>query len=248
MFDLIAPFFNELHTTTGFNFVTFYDKFAYEKMVEGMWVTVKLAVASLSLSLVMGVLGAWAQESSAKALRTAAAVYVHAFRNTPPFVQLLFFYFALGQFTPEVDAGGYMEPAIGAFGWAAIALGLFGGAFNVEIFRAGLGAIPESLREAGEALGYSRTAAFLEITLPLAFRFSLPALSGNLISLLKTTSLAYVIAVPEMTQVAYRTWADHFNVVEMMIVLFVFYNVLVSALAIAMRALERASRIPGYGK
>jgi polar amino acid transport system permease protein len=67
-----------------------------------------------------------------------------------------------------------------------------------------------------------------------------------LISLLKTTSLAYAIAVPEMTQVANQIWSDNVNVPEMMLILFVFYNLIVAALAGVLHLLERSLRIPGY--
>ncbi|MCI1003143.1 amino acid ABC transporter permease, partial [Ochrobactrum sp. C6C9] len=153
------------------------------------------------LSLVIGVLGAWAQTSKSAIIRVAVDAYIQAFRNTPPLIQLLFFYFGLGAFTPAVDMGGYYEPIISSFGWAVISLGIFGGAFNVEIFRAGLEAVPETTKEAAESLSFSSWQIYMYVTLPLAFRISLPALTNNLVSLAKTTSLAYVIAVPEMTYV-----------------------------------------------
>ena len=80
--------------------------------------------------------------------------------------------------------------------WAIISLSLFAGAFNVEIFRSGIEAVPQTTVEAAEALGYTRLKAYLHIVLPLAFRICLPALNNNLVNLLKTTTLAYAIAVP----------------------------------------------------
>jgi polar amino acid transport system permease protein len=174
--------------------------------------------------------------------------YIQAFRNTPPMIQLLFFYFGLGTFIPSVDMGGYSEPIISSFGWAIISLGIFGGAFNVEIFRSGLEAVPESTLEAAESLGFTRWQTYVYITLPLAFRISLPALTNNLISLAKTTSLAYVIAVPEMTYVLNQVWSDNVNVPEMMLVLFLFYITVISVLAKVLHILERRLILPGYGQ
>ena len=117
----------------------------------------------------------------------------------PALIQLLFFYFALGQFTPTYSPDGWLEvPIISNVGWAIISLSFFAGAFNVEIFRAGIEAIPESTREAADALGMSRLQIYVYVVLPLAFRVSLPALNNNLVNLVKTTTQALVIAVPEL--------------------------------------------------
>lgn len=248
MLDVIAPFFRRLYEQTGLNFIVFYDKYEYGRFLTGASISLQLIFWSLFLSLVIGVLGAWTQGSRNASLRVGVNAYIQAFRNTPPMIQLLFFYFGLGAFTPAVDMGGYSEPLISSFAWAIISLGIFGGAFNIEIFRAGLEAVPESTHEAAESLGFSRWQTFLFVTLPLAFRISLPALTNNLVSLAKTTSLAYVISVPEMTYVLNQVWSDNVNVPEMMLLLFVFYILVVTILASALHALERKLVLPGYGR
>jgi polar amino acid transport system permease protein len=248
MLDAIAPFFRRLYEQTGQNFIVFYDKYEYDRFITGASISLQLIFWSLFLSLVIGVMGAWTQGSRNTILRVGVNAYIQAFRNTPPMIQLLFFYFGLGAFTPAVDMGGYSQPLISSFAWAILSLGIFGGAFNIEIFRAGLEAVPESTREAAESLGFSRWQTFVFVTLPLAFRISLPALTNNLVSLAKTTSLAYVISVPEMTYVLNQVWSDNINVPEMMMLLFVFYIVVVTVLASALHALERKFVIPGYGR
>jgi polar amino acid transport system permease protein len=247
MFDLLAPIFHELYDTTGLNFIFFYDRYEYDRLVHGMVLTVALGANCLLLSVVIGIVGAWAQGSASLAVRTIVAIYIQLFRNTPPFVQLLFFYFGLAQFTPQIDVDGHAQPLIGAFGWAVLSLGCFGGAFNVEIFRAAIEAVPTATREASEALGYTRSKSFLFVILPLAFRFCLPALTNNLVSLLKTTSLAYAIAVPEVTYVANQIWSDNVNVPEMMLVLFIYYNLIVAILVWGLHKVEHRLKIPGYG-
>jgi len=89
--------------------------------------------------------------------------------------------------------------------------------------------------------------SYIYIIFPLAFRVCLPALNNNLVNLLKTTTLAYGIAVPEMMYTANQIWSDNVNVVEMMIVLFVFYVGLVAILVYGMHKWEKSMRIPGYG-
>jgi polar amino acid transport system permease protein len=248
MLEPIGPYFQRLYASTGLNFNIFYEKYEFDRFMAGASNSLQLIFWSLSLSLVIGVLGAWAQNARFAAVRVVMDAYIQAFRNTPPMIQLLFFYFGLGTFIPSVDMGGYSEPIISSFGWAIISLGIFGGAFNVEIFRSGLEAVPESTLEAAESLGFTRWQTYVYITLPLAFRISLPALTNNLISLAKTTSLAYVIAVPEMTYVLNQVWSDNVNVPEMMLVLFLFYITVISVLAKILHILERRLILPGYGQ
>ena len=83
--------------------------------------------------------------------------------------------------------------------------------------------------------------------LPLAFRISLPALNNNLVNLVKTTTLAYAIAVPEMLYVSSQIWSDELNVPEMMNVLLICYFALVGVLVCVMHRWERAMRVPGFG-
>jgi polar amino acid transport system permease protein len=245
--EFFADYFRELYDSTGWNFVIFYEQYEYDRFLEGMWVSIKLIAASLLFSIVVGFVGAWAQGAKSRIVRYGIAGYIQVFRNTPPFVQILFFYFVLGNLTPSYDAGGYQVAYIESFGWAVISLGFFAGAFNVEIFRSGIEAVPESTVEAAEALGYTRMMSYIYIIFPLAFRVCLPALNNNLVNLLKTTTLAYGIAVPEMMYTANQIWSDNVNVSEMMIVLFIFYVGLVAILVYGMHKWEKKMKIPGYG-
>jgi polar amino acid transport system permease protein len=247
MLEFTKGYFRQLYDDTGINFVIFYEQYEYDRFITAIWVSLELIVACLIFSLVVGIIGAWAQGARSKIIRLLMAGYIQIFRNTPPFVQLLFFYFVIGTLTPQVDKGGYFEPIIGNFGWAVISLGFFAGAFNVEIFRSGIEAVPDSTKEAAEALGYSRLKSYIHIILPLAFRVSLPALNNNLVNLLKTTTLAYAIAVPEMMYTANQIWSDNVSVPEMMFVIFVYYISLVGVLVWFMHRWERKMKIPGYG-
>jgi polar amino acid transport system permease protein len=136
----------------------------------------------------------------------------------------LFFYFGLGSLLKAAGGG----PLVTNVTWAIVSLSFFAGAFNVEIFRAGVEAVPRTTLEAAESLGFNRTQTYLRIVLPLAFRISLPALNNNLVNLVKTTTLAYAIAVPEMLYVSSQIWSDELNVPVMMNVLLVAYFVLVA--------------------
>jgi polar amino acid transport system permease protein len=143
---------------------------------------------------------------------------------------------------------GIQQPILGSFEWAMLSLSFFAGAFNVEIFRSGVEAVQKATVEAAESLGFSRWQIYREVVLPLAVRVCLPALNNNLVNLAKTTTQAYAIAVPETLFVASQIWSDRINVFEMMVTLLTFYLLLVGAFVWLMGRLERALRVPGFGK
>ena len=95
-------------------------------------------------------------------------------------------------------------------------------------------------------LRYRLDAGTKNLDIALAFRISLPAVNNNLVNLVKTTTIAYAIAVPEMLYVANQIWSDELNVAEMMNVLLAIYVSLVGVLVYVMGRWERAMRIPGY--
>jgi polar amino acid transport system permease protein len=245
--EFLSTWFQTLYEETGINYTIFYDSFDAERMWNGFLTTVELSVACLFFSVIIGIVGAWLQGSKLVWTKRIIQGYIQVFRNTPPLVQLYFFYFGLSTLLPEVEGPYGPEPMIGSFAWAVISLSFFAGAFNVEIFRAGIEAVPESTVEATEALGYTRLQAYIHVVLPLAFRVCLPSLNNNLVNLLKTTTLAYAIAVPEMLYEANQIWSDNVNVPEMMIFLLVAYVFLVGILVWVMHLWEKQMRIPGYG-
>lgn len=244
---MISEFFRWLADAHGLNFSIFYDSYDGDRFLLGLTTTIYLCVVSIALSLVLGLLGAWIAGGRSATGRALVRAYVQFFRNTPPLVQLAFFYFAVGGLLPTVtDAHGAQVPPVSNVGWAIVSFSLFAGAFNVEIFRAGIEAVPKATVEAAEALGYSRLKLYVHILLPLAFRICLPALNNNLVNLVKTTTLAYAIGVPELLYAASQVWSEVLNVREMMNVLLVTYIALVAVLVFAMHRWERALRIPGY--
>ena len=240
----VWDWFRWLHDTTGINLTIFYDAFDRVRFANGLLMTVKLSVICILLSVVIGVIGAWFQGSRLRVARTIIYWYIQFFRNTPPLVQLYFFYFGLDSLLSRLGGSG---PIASNVTWAIVSLSFFAGAFNVEIFRSGIEAVPRTTLEAAESLGFSRLQAYLRIVLPLAFRISLPALNNNLVNLVKTTTLAYAIAVPEMLYVSSQIWSDELNVPEMMNLLLVCYFLLVGTLVFLMHRWERAIRVPGFG-
>lgn len=191
MLQFIAEWARQLYADTGINLVFLYQDYERARFLTGFKNTCILASLCIVFSVVIGIVGAWAQGSKIRVVRAIMYGYIQVFRNTPPLVQLLFFYFALGKalerlgLMPTYDAGGWQAPYIDNFGWAVISLSMVAGSFNVEIFRAGIEAVSTTTGEAAESLGYTRLSAYVHIVLPLAFRICLPALNNNLVNLVR---------------------------------------------------------------
>lgn len=250
MIEFIQQYFREIADSyPTWNFIFFYEELQWSKVVSGFLMTVQLSVICVFFSVIIGVVGAAMQGANSAITRRIVAGYIQFFRNTPPFVQLLFFYFALGQFTPTYSPDGWLEiPIISNVGWAIFSLSFFAGAFNVEIFRAGIEAVPESTQEAASALGFKRLQIYRYIVFPLALRVSIPALNNNLVNLVKTTTQAFIIAVPELLYQSVTIWNDYPSAQNpMMLVLFFAYLSLVGFLVVGMNRWDRSMRIPGYG-
>lgn len=247
--EAIAEWFRAFYDATGINLTIVYDAYDRQRFVSGLGMTIYLSVVSVLISIVIGAVGAWAQGSPLRLVRGLVQGFVVLFRNTPPLVQIFFFYFGVSPLLPYVeDLDGMRAPLFSNVQWAIISLSLFAGAFNIEIFRSGIEAVPRSTTEAAESLGYTRLGVYRHVVLPLALRVCLPSLNNNLVNLLKTTSLAYAIAVPETLYVSKQIWTDSQNVPVMMTVLLLVYVTFVGALVWVMHRWERTLRIPGYGQ
>jgi polar amino acid transport system permease protein len=242
----IVEAFQKLNDAYGINLSIMYDSFDRDRFVRGLWMTLVLSLVCMALSVVIGIVGAWVQGGRSRSLRAATTAFVEAFRNTPPLIQLLFFFFAVSPFlSGAVNSAGQVTPLIDGIGWAVISFSLYAGAMNIEIFRSGIEAVPSATREAAEALGYTRFQMFRHVTFPLAFRISLPALNNNMVNLIKTTTLAYAIGVPELLYASAAIWSEALNVREMMLVMLVTYLVIIQGYIAIMSRVERALRMPG---
>ena len=108
--------------------------------------------------------------------------------------------------------------------------------------------MPKATVEAAQALGYSRAQIYRKVVLPLAIRVTMPAMNNNLVNLVKTTTLAYAIAAPELVYMSAQVWSEQVNVPEMMIVLLVCYVAIVGIINQLMQWLEARLRVPGFGQ
>jgi polar amino acid transport system permease protein len=245
----IYDWFRDFYERTGINLTFIYDDFDRARMIKGFFLTLELAVVTIILSILVGIAGAWLQGSKLVWIRRVVAGFISFFRNTPPLVQIYFFYFGLGYLLPRMpDGTGALIPMVSNLQWAIISLALFAGAFNIEIFRSGIEAIPKATVEAATSFGLSRWQTYRLVVLPMAIRVCLPALGNNLVNLVKTTNLAYAIAVPELLYVSKQIWSDATNVREMMIFVLFAYLFLVFVLVGILNVIERRLAIPGFGQ
>ena len=160
-------------------------------------VTVLIAFGSMTIALTLGMPLAIGQWKGPRFVQWLCTIYVEFFRGTPVLVQLLFLYFGL----PTI---GVVMP-----GWltALIGLGLNYAAYESQVYRAALEAIPRGQWEASYLLGMNPLLAFRRIILPQAFRIALPPMTNDFVSLFKDTSTAYAISVWELAT-AYRELAN----------------------------------------
>lgn len=169
-------------------------------LIPGIKVTIPLTLLSFGLSLVLGLILALVQVANIRGLKQFSQFYIWVFRGTPLLVQLFIIFFGLP------GLGIY----INAFPAAVLAFGLNLAAYNAEVFRSAIMAIPKGQMEASYLIGLSYPQAMFRVILPQSFPIAFPSLFNNLISLLKDTSLASSITVIELftaaKQIATRTY------------------------------------------
>jgi polar amino acid transport system substrate-binding protein len=161
--------------------------------LQGAAVTVGISASAMLIAILGGLLLAVARLPSPVAwrrpVRWAATAYVEVFRGTPVLLQLFVIYYGLAGILP-----------LGAYAAAILGLGLNYAAYEAEIYRAGIQAVPRGEIDAAHALGMTGALTLRRVVLPQAFRFSLPGVANDFIALLKDSSLVSVITVVELTK------------------------------------------------
>ena len=209
-----------------------------DALVTGLGRTLWVSTIAILGALVIGVVLGAARAHRIPIVSQLAAIYVEVIRNTPILVQIFFIFFGLPQLGIRLDA----------FTVAWLAIMVWGGAFNVENFRAGFEAVPLQYREAGYALGFGRLATFANITLPIGGRIALAPSINTYISVIKNTSLLYVISYEELTTTALNINALTLQTVETFTVLAVTYLAIVWTLSGLIRMLESHLALPEGGR
>jgi len=205
-----------------------------DELMRGLGRTLWVSAIAIAGSFVIGVVLGAARAQRVPVVSQLTAIYVEVIRNTPILVQIFFLFFGLPQLGIRLTS----------FTVACLAITIWGGAFNVENFRAGYEAVPAHFREASAALGFGRLGTFLNVTLPIGGRIALPSSINTYISVIKNTSLLYVISYPELTTTALNINALTLQTIETFTVLAFSYLTIVWTLSALIRMLEAHLALP----
>lgn len=214
------------------------------QLLKGAGLTLMLFIPSMLLGLTLALPIALASDARNSWLRFPATGYMTFFRGTPLLVQLFVIYYGPGQF--ELIRESIWWPLLReAMFCAILALTLNTAAYSAYALRGAIRAIPKTEIEAGLALGLSPLAHYSRLIIPRALQLALPALGNEVITLLKGTSLVFVITIFELMGTAHRLYANSFLVYEPLLTAAVLYLLMTLLLTWLTKSIENALSYPG---
>ena len=218
------------------------------RILHGVVVTIRLTVISMAIGIVLGVILAVMRLSPNRLLSGFSWLFIWFFRGTPLLVQMLFLNF-ISALYPRITLGvPFGGPAlinananslIPTSVAVILALGLNEGAYMAEIVRAGMISVDDGQTQAAQSLGLSRLQTLRRIVLPQAIRVIIPPTGNEVISMLKNTSLASVVAYAELLYSVQLIYAVSFEQIPLLLVSVVWYLVLTSVLYVGQYFIER---------
>jgi His/Glu/Gln/Arg/opine family amino acid ABC transporter permease subunit len=217
----------------GYDLRAFVSEY-HDELVQGLVNTLKVSAIAIAGSYTIGIVLGAARAHRVPVVSQFAAVYVEVIRNTPILVQIFMLFYGLPQL-------GILLPQ---FTVAWLSVMIWGGAFHTENFRAGFEAVSHNQREAAFALGFRPLGAFANVTLPIGGRIALPSSINTAISVVKNTSLMYVIGYPELTTTALNISNLTLQTTEALTVLAIVYLALVWSLSASIRMVEGRLALP----
>lgn len=205
-------------------------KDSFPSLLSGLWVTIEMAVISLILAVIFGIILGIFSISTSKILKSISAVYIYIIRGTPLMIQALFLFFGVGQ-----ALNIRFDPMVAAI----ITLAVNATAYMAEIFRGGILAVDNGQMEAARCLGLSYSKSMIKVILPQAVKVMIPSILNQFIVTLKDTSILSVISVRELTLSGQIIIARNFKSLEMYAIIAAMYFIIITLLTIASRYLER---------
>lgn len=216
--------------------------FTADGIIRGLGNTVIITAVSMLLGVVVGVVIAVLRLSSNPVASGFAAGYVWFFRGVPVLLQLLLWY-NLALIFPTLGIPGIWEErtitVMTPFLATLLGLGLHQSAYTAEIVRGGILAVDHGQTEAAQSLALTPAATLFRIVLPQAMRVIVPPLGNEVISTLKTSSLAAMVSFGELLQSAQLIYYSNNRIIELLVVVTVWYLVIVSVLAVGQYFIER---------
>lgn len=229
-------------------------------VLEGAGVTIALTVIAMPLATAAGLFLALGRISPRASLRRASIAYVSVMRGTPLLVQIFLVYFSLPPLGQWIFAAspGFVQSALALVGGAgfltlpplfvgALCLAANYAAYEAEVHRAGIEAVPRIQWDAARALGLSRAQAIRHVIVPQGVRIALPAIVNDLNSLIKDSCLVSVIGVTDLLSVCLGIGKSRFDVPEMLAIAAALYLVISIAGDVFGAWLERRLRARGFG-
>ena len=195
-------------------------------------ITLSMAFISTAIALIIAVLIAIIKTFNTKVLSQIADVYISFFRGTPLLVQLFLLYYGLPQIFPSFSS-------LDAYTASILGLSLHFSAYMAEAIRGAISSIEKGQFEAAESLGMSQPQTFIYIILPQAIRVAIPSLMNNFIDLLKSTSLAFTLGVPEIMAKAQLEASSSFKYFESFLAVALVYWALVVSFGYLQKLLEK---------
>ena len=203
-----------------------------KQLGSGMIVSIEIFFLTLLFALPLGLIVSFGRMSKNRLLRGIVKIYIAIMRGTPLMLQLIVVYFAPYYVLGIKIAQSYRFVA------TIIAFSINYAAYFAEIYRAGIESIPVGQYEAAKVLGYNKVQTFFKIIMPQVIKRILPPVTNETITLVKDTSLAFVIAVTEMFTIAKQISAKEANVMPLMVA-GVFYFIFNYLVAFFMEYLEK---------
>ncbi len=226
---------------------------AFSRIQPGFWTTLGLIALVIPLGFTMGFVMGWARTTQSSFLRGMGAVYVDFFRSMPPLALILFAFLISLLPLHQLNVSPALQKSIPQT-LGAVALALHSGAYQAEIFRAGILSVPTGQHEAADAIGLTRGQSMMRIVFPQAVRVSLPPLGNEFSSVIKDTSLLSAIGVLDLSglgqTIIYRIALDYRYPVYLTalitwIEIAILYFVITFILNRVVRAVENHYKVPG---
>ena len=257
---------------TAISYDTFWKfaKYAFPFLKEGMYNTLKIIVLAIFMGFTIGVTlavfktsqlnlriplslpkedGTW-KFVNFNPLKFFATIYTDIFRNTPLLVQFFFIYFGLVEIGVDLTFESILGPEKAlerAYGSAVVALGLNSGAYQTEIIRSGIQAIPTGQMEAGRSVGLTYIQSMRYVVLPQAIRIVIPPLGNETVNLVLNSALASAIGVGEITRKGRFLISVTFETFWTWGLVLMFYFAITYTLANILKYVEKRLKIPGLG-
>lgn len=204
----------------------------FSQLAEGMVVSIEIFLLTLLFALPLGLIIAFGRMSKNKIIQGIVKIYIAIMRGTPLMLQLIVVYFAPFYIFGVKISQSYRFVAV------IIAFSINYAAYFAEIYRAGIESIPVGQYEAATVLGFNKVQTFFRIIFPQVVKRILPPVTNETITLVKDTSLAFVIAVAEMFTIAKQIAAKQASVTALMVA-GVFYFVFNYIVAFIMERFEK---------